>query len=77
MCVRHEDDNLVAVEFEVSLRLAAGRNFWRGTALATRRSSGWRTFGFSPRLRWCRVLLGVLFACIVCVVVFASTQLFF
>jgi hypothetical protein len=27
---------------------------------------------FSPRLRWCRVLLGELFACVVVVVVFAS-----
>ena len=34
MCVRHEDDNPAVEEFWLPLRLAVGRGFWRGTALA-------------------------------------------
>jgi hypothetical protein len=34
-CVRHDDDNLIVEEFELSLRLAADRGFWRGTTLVT------------------------------------------
>jgi len=63
-------------EFEVPLRLAAGRGFWRGTALATRAQFPAVSFISSPSLWWCSVLLCVLFACIVCVVVvvFASAR---
>ena len=56
-------------EFEVPLRLAAGRGFWRGTALATTTQFAAVSFASSPSLWWCKVLLGVLFACVVCVVV--------
>ena len=31
--VRHEDDHPVVEEFELSLRIAAGRGIWRGTTL--------------------------------------------
>ena len=62
-------------EFEVPLRLAAGRSFWRGTALATMAQFVVASFASSPSLWWCSVLLGALFACVVCVVVvFASAR---
>ena len=35
MCVRHEDDNPAVEEFWLPLRLAVGRDFCRGTSLAT------------------------------------------
>ena len=61
-------------EFEVSLRPAAGCGFWCGTALAMTTQFAAVPFASSPSL-WCSVLLGVLFACVVCVVVvFASTR---
>ena len=61
MCVRLEVDGPVVEEFELSLRLAASHDIWRGTAL-----SRWLiTFGSSPRLWWCSVLLCALFACVV------------
>ena len=56
-------------EFEVPLRPAAGRGFWRGTALAMTTQFAAVPFTSSPSLWWCSVLLGVLFACVVCVVV--------
>ena len=60
-------------EFEVPLRPAAGRDFWRGTTLATTAQFAAVPFASSPSLWWCSVLLSVLFACVVCVVVvFAS-----
>ena len=62
-------------EFEVPLRPAAGRGFWRGTALATTAQFAAAPFAFSPSLWWCSVLLSVLFACVICVVVvFASAR---
>ena len=62
-------------EFEVPLRIAAGRGFRRGAVLATTAQFVVASFAFSPSLWWCSVLLGVLFACIVCVVVvFASAH---
>ena len=61
-------------EFEVPFRLAAGRGFRRGTALATTAQFAAVPFASSPSL-WCSVLLGVLFTCVVCVVVvFASAR---
>jgi hypothetical protein len=60
---------LVAEEFGLSLRLAAGRDFWRGTALATTAQLLVTSFSFSSKLRWCRVLLGALYVCVVVVVV--------
>ena len=60
-------------EFEVPLRLAAGHSFWRGTALAMTAQFAAASFASSPSLWWCSVLLGVLFACVICVVmVYAS-----
>ena len=56
-------------EFEVPLRLAAGRVFWRGTTLATTARFAAVSFASSPSLWWYSVLLGVLFVCVVCVVV--------
>ena len=47
-------------EFKVPLRLVAGHNFWRGTALATTARFAGGFFGSSPRLWWCSVLLCVL-----------------
>ena len=35
MCVRLEGDSPIVEEFELPLRLAAGRDIWRGTALVT------------------------------------------
>jgi hypothetical protein len=49
-------------ELQVSLRLAAGCGFWRGTALATTAQFTTASFSSSPSLWWCSVLLGVLFA---------------
>ena len=61
-------------EFEVPLRLAVGCGFWRGTAFATTAQFATASFASSPSL-WCSVLLGVLSACVVCVVVvFASVR---
>ena len=56
-------------ELEVPLRLGASRNFWRGTALAMTAQFAAVSFASSPNLWWCSVLLGVLFVCIICVVV--------
>jgi hypothetical protein len=64
---------LVAEEFGLSLRLAAGRDFWRGTALATTAQLLVTSFSFSSKLRWCRVLLGALYACVVVVVVVVAS----
>ena len=62
-------------EFEVPLRLAAGCCFWCGTALARPAQFAAVSFASSPSLWWCSVLLGVLFACVVgVVVVFASAR---
>ena len=33
VCARLEGDSPMVEEFELPLRLAAGRDFWRGTAL--------------------------------------------
>ena len=75
MCVRLEGDSPLVEEFELPLWLAAGRGFWRGTTLATTALFAAASFASSPSLWWCSVLLGVLFACVVCVVVvFASTR---
>jgi len=41
---------------------------WCGTALATTAQLVVASFGFSPSLWWCSVLLCVLFACVVLVV---------
>ena len=35
VCVQLEDDHPVVEEFELSLRIAAGRGIWRGTMLVT------------------------------------------
>jgi len=35
VCVRLEGDSPIVEEFELPLRLAAGRDIWRGTALVT------------------------------------------
>ena len=62
-------------EFEVPLKFAAGCGFRRGTALATTAQFVAVSFTSSPSLWWCSVLLGVLFVCVVCVVVvFTSTR---
>ena len=62
-------------EFEVPLRIAAGRGFRRGAVLATTAQFVVASFAFSPSLWWCSVLLGVLFACVICVmVVFVSAR---
>ena len=62
-------------EFEVPLRLAMGCGFWRGTAFATTAQFATASFASSPSLWWCSVLLGVLFACVVyVVVVFTSAR---
>ena len=63
-------------EFEVPLRLAAARGFRRGTALATTAQFATVSFTSSFSFWWCSVLLGVLFVCVICVVVvvFASTR---
>ena len=62
-------------EFEVPLRFAAGCGFRCGTALATTAQFAAVSFTSSPSLWWCSVLLGVLFVCVVCVVVvFASAR---
>ena len=76
MCVQLEGDSPLVEEFELPLWLVvAGRGFWRGTALATTAQFAAVSFASSPNLWWCSVLLGVLFACIVCVVVvFGSTR---
>ena len=74
MCVQVEGDSPLVEEFELPLWLVvAGRGFWRGTALATTAQFAAASFASSPSLWWCSVLLGVLFACVVCVVmVYAS-----
>ena len=69
MCVQLEGDSPLVEEFALSLWLAAGCGFWRGTALATTAQFAAASFASSPSLWWCSVLLGVLFACVVCVVV--------
>ena len=75
MCVRLEGDSPLVEEFELPLWLAAGRGFWRGTALAMMAQFAAASFASSPSLWWCSVLLGVLFVCVVCVVVvFASAR---
>ena len=75
MCAWLEGDSPLVEEFELPLWLAAGRVFWRGTTLATTAQFAAASFASSPSLWWCSVLLGVLFACVVCVVVvFASTR---
>ena len=61
-------------EFEVPLRHAVGRGFWRGTALATTAQFAAASFASSPSLWWCSVLLGALFACVVCVIVGVQTR---
>jgi hypothetical protein len=68
--VRHKVVFPVAEELELSLRLAAGSDFWHDTVLATTAQLLVAFFSLSSRLRWCRVLLGALFACVVVVVVF-------
>jgi hypothetical protein len=67
--VQLEGDSPLVEEFELSLWLAAGRSFWRGTALATTAQFAAASFASSPNLWWCSILLGVLFTCVVCVVV--------
>ena len=75
MFVRLEGDSPMVEEFKLPLRPAAGRGIWRGTALATTAQFAAASFASSPSLWWCSVLLGVLFACVVCVVVvFASAR---
>ena len=75
MCVQLEGDSPLVEEFELPLWLAAGRGFLRGTTLATTAQFVAASFASSPSLWWCSVLLGVLFACVVCVVVvFASAR---
>ena len=75
MCMQLEGDSPLVEEFELSLWLAAGRGFWRGTALAMTTQFVAASFASSPSLWWCSVLLGVLFACVVgVVVVFASAR---
>jgi hypothetical protein len=64
--VRLEDDGLVVEEFELSLWLAAGSDFCRDTTLVTTTRFAATSFGFSHRLRWCRVLLGE-FVCVCCI----------
>jgi hypothetical protein len=65
-CVRLEDDGLAVEEFELPLWLAAGRDFCRDTTLVRTVRFTATSFGFSPRLRWCRVLLGE-FVCVRCI----------
>ena len=76
MCVQLEGDSPLVEEFELPLWLVvAGRGFWRGTALAMTAQFVAASFTSSPSLWWCSVLLGELFACVVCVVVvFASAR---
>ena len=69
MCVQLEGDSPLVEEFELSLWLAVGRGFWRGTALVMTAQFVAASFASSPSLWWCSVLLGALFACVVCVVV--------
>ena len=54
-------DSPLVEEFELSLWLAAGRGFWRGTALAMTAQFVAASFTSSPSLWWCSVLLGALF----------------
>ena len=60
MCLQLEGDSPLVEEFELPLWLAAGRGFWRGTALATTARFVGGFFGSSPRLWCCSVLLCVL-----------------
>jgi hypothetical protein len=53
------------VEFEVLLRLAAGRGFWRGPALVTTAQFAAASFASSPSLWWWWSFV----ECVVCVVV--------
>ena len=69
MCMQLEGDSPLVEEFELPLWLAAGRGFWRGIALATTAQFTAASFASSPSLWWCSVLLGVLSACVVCVLV--------
>jgi hypothetical protein len=63
--VRLEDDGLVVEEFKLPLWLAAGRGFCRDITLVTTARFTAASFGFSPMLRWSRVLLGE-FVCVRC-----------
>ena len=54
-------------EFRVAAMVCSGPR-WCGTALATTALLAVASFGFSPSLWWCSVLLCVLFACVVGVV---------
>jgi hypothetical protein len=75
VCVWLEGDGPIVEELEMLLLLAAGRNFRRGTTLATTAvqfTGGF--FGSSPSLWWCSVMLCSLLACAVCVVVFALAR---
>ena len=54
-------------EFRVAAMVCSGPR-WCGTALATTAQLAVGSFGFSPSLWWCSVLLCVLFACVVWVV---------
>jgi hypothetical protein len=63
--VRPEDDGLVVEEFKLPLWLAAGRGFCRDTMLVMTARFAAASFGFSPTLRWCRVLLAE-FVCVCC-----------
>ena len=76
MCAWLEVDSPLVEEFELPLWLAAGRGFWRGTALAMTVQFAAASFASSPSLWWCSVLLGVLFACVVCVVVVFVSALY-
>ena len=65
MCL--EGDLLMVEEFRVAAMVCSGPR-WCGTALATTAQLVVASFGFSPSLWWCSVLLCVLFGYVVWVV---------
>jgi len=62
-----EGDLPMVEEFRVAAMVCSGPR-WCGTALAMTAQLTVASFGFSPSLWWCSILLCVLFACFVCVV---------
>jgi hypothetical protein len=50
-------------EFELPLRLAGGRDFWRGTTLEMTMQLAMTSFASSPNLWLCSILLNAMFVC--------------
>ena len=68
MCVQLEDDHPVVEEFELSLAIAAGRGFWRGTTLVTTAQFAVTYFRLLSQvvMVWCSVVWCA-FVCVHCV----------